>query len=157
METDNRTYSGMTFRINEDGSITRTGFYSDFSKSVNNSKEKPQILKMYLSKDHMECGESVVFYWNIENSCKNELTIAQSGYEDTFEIPDTGELNIESDIISHDISLTIHSENESGAVYARKILSLSKRKNEFNGSIAVTIFYIIVFALILTGIILKIL
>lgn len=103
----------------------------------------------------MECGESVVFHWSIVNGNKNELTIAQGGYEDTFEIPDTGELNIESDIFYQDISLTIQSKNESGTVYARKILSLSKRKNEFKGSVAATVFYIIVFALIITSIIIK--
>lgn len=150
-----RTHTGVTFRINEDGSITRTGSYPDFTQSVTNSKEKPEILKMYLSKEHMECGESVVFHWSIVNGNKNELTIAQGGYEDTFEIPDTGELNIESDIFYQDISLTIQSKNESGTVYARKILSLSKRKNEFKGSVAATVFYIIVFALIITSIIIK--
>lgn len=155
MDDSNKTHSGITFRINEDGSITRTGDFVVSTKLTNNTKEKPEILKMYLSKDYMECGETVIFYWSIQNGNKNSLTFTQGGYEETFEIPDTGELNIESDIDSQDISLTIQSENESGKVYARKVLSLSKRKNEFQGSIAVTVVYILVFVLIIVGIISK--
>lgn len=149
------THSGITFRINEDGSITRTGDFVVSTKSANNVKEKPEILKIYLSKDHMECGETVVFCWSIINSNRNLLTLAQGGHEEMFEIPDTGELNIESDIDHQDILLTIQSENESGKIYARKILSLSKRKNEFQGSVAVTIVYILAFTLIIIGIISK--
>lgn len=149
------TTTGVTFTINDDGSITRAGNFDKKSNINVDSSEKPMILKMYLSQDSMECGEQVDFLWDIANGKENVLTISQSGYETSCEIPDSGAITITSDILSDNINITIESSNEIGKVYARKILMVSKRKNEVSGSMAVTIFYLIVGLFILLGIIAK--
>lgn len=125
------TSNGITIKINEDGSITQIGSwdYSIGKSSIYSSR--PQIAKMYLSKDNLTCGETVQFSWSIIDGEDNTLTIQQGGYESTYNIPSTGEMNISSDILSDNINMTISSKNSIGETNARRTLHVSKKANEF--------------------------
>lgn len=149
------TVTGISFKINEDGSITRIGDFGQRQYSNPIGEEKPMILKMYLTQNSMECGDQVDFLWDIVNGDENILIISQGGYETSCEIPDTGKVTITSDILSDDISITIESSNKIGKTCARKILTVAKRKNEVSGSMAVTVFYIVVGLFILFGVIVQ--
>lgn len=125
------TSNGITIKINEDGSITQTGSwdYSIGKSSIYSSR--PQIAKMYLSNEHLTCGETVQFSWSIIDGEDNTLTIQQGGYESIYNIPSVGEMNISSDILSDNISMTISSKNHIGETNARRVLQVMKRANDF--------------------------
>ena len=125
------TSNGITIKINEDGSITQTGSwdYNIGKSSIYSSR--PQIAKMYLSNEHLTCGETVQFSWSIIDGEDNTLTIQQGGYESIYNIPSVGEMNISSDILSDNISMTISSKNHVGETNTRRVLQVMKRANDF--------------------------
>lgn len=125
------TSNGITIKINEDGSITQTGSWSYSIGKSSIYSSRPQIAKMYLSNEHLTCGETVQFSWSIIDGEDNTLTIQQGGYETTYNIPSIGEMNILSDILSDNISMTISSKNSIGETNARRVLQVTKKANEF--------------------------
>ena len=125
------TSNGITIKINEDGSITQTGSWDYSIGKTSIYSSRPQIAKMYLSNEHLTCGETVQFSWSIIDGEDNTLTIQQGGYESTYNIPPVGEMNISSDILSDNISMTISSKNHIGETNARRVLQVMKRANDF--------------------------
>ncbi len=124
------THNGVTIKINEDGSVSRTGSWDFQTRRNEYYQNKPQIAKMYLSSDNLICGDYVKFIWDIIDGEENILTIEQSGYEKSCNIPSSGELNISSDIHSGDMFLTIDSKNSLGRTILRKTIFVKKRKND---------------------------
>lgn len=125
-----KTSSGISFKINEDGSITKIGSWNYDVDSTMVYSSRPQIAKMYLSNDQLTCGDTVYFSWSIIDGEECTLTIEQGRYQETYNIPSVGEMNISSDILSDDITLTIGSRNDYGESNSRKTLFVKKRKND---------------------------
>ena len=150
------TSNGITIKINEDGSITQTGSwdYNIGKSSIYSSR--PQIAKMYLSNEHLTCGETVQFSWSIIDGEDNTLTIEQSGYETIYNIPAIGEMNISSDILSDDIRFTTGSKNDLGEVNSRKTLHVQKRKNDVKASTGASVVSTIFAIFIIIALIIKV-
>lgn len=126
------TSNGLTFKINEDGTITKIGGLDNVSnKDASIDTEKPSISKFYLSSDTLKCGDTILMHWAIEGSVRNVLTLRQGNSEVSDEIPDTGTLNIVSDISTENITIDIESSNDVGKVYARRQVLVNKRDNTF--------------------------
>ena len=125
-----KTSSGISFKINEDGSITKIGSWNYTDDNAKVYSSRPQIAKMYLSNDQLTCGDIVFFSWSIIDGEECTLTIEQGRYKETYNIPSVGEMNISSDILSDDITLTIGSKNDCGESNSRKTLFVRKRKND---------------------------
>ena len=148
------TSNGITIKINEDVSITQIGSWDYKIGKSSIYTSRPQIAKMYLSNDHLTCGETVQFSWSIIDGEDNTLTIEQGGYETTYNIPAVGEMNISSDIISDNINFTISSKNSIGSTNARKTLLISNRANEFEekSSVVANIYVIILVICAVVGV-----
>ena len=125
-----KTSSGISFKINEDGSITKIGSWNYDVDSTKVYSSRPQIAKMYLSNDQLTCGDTVYLSCSIIDREECTLTIEQGRYQETYNIPSVGEMNISSDILSDDITLTIGSRNDYGESNSRKTLFVKKRKND---------------------------
>ena len=149
------TSSGITIKINEDGTITRMGSWAEKIAKVQTFSDKPQIAKMLLSNDNLTCGDSVTLHWGIIEGKENTLTIEQGGHITMYNIPDNGELNISSDILSDDIQLTIGSKNDIGQTFSRRTLKVQKRGNDVKLTKTASIGQTIVLIIICLAIILK--
>jgi hypothetical protein len=150
------TSNGITIKINEDGSITQIGSWDYKIGKSSIYPSRPQIAKMYLSNEHLTCGETVQFSWSIIDGEDNTLIIEQGGYETMYNIPAVGEINISSDIISDDIYLTVGSKNDYGEVNARKTLRVAKRRNDVKASKSASVIYAIIAIFIFISLIIRV-
>lgn len=145
---------GFTIKINEDGTITQIGSLEK-NASIGRSNRfngKPSISKFYLTSDQMKCGETVKLFWTIEDSDENTLNIAQGDSTSSYCIPDTGDLNITSNLSDDNISIEICSENDNGKVYARRSIVLSKGDNTFKSTKTSSVISYLYYGLFILGI-----
>lgn len=150
------TKSGLSFTINEDGTILQTGSINLGQYIPKQHTSRPVISKFNLSSNELICGNEVYVSWHLEDSSEAMMTIRQGSRMKEITVPDDGDFIIKSDISSDDIELELSAKNNIGVSTNRKYIKVSKRKNEVKVNVGKSILYWLVSIIFIISFLIKI-